>query len=173
MTNLNYMKAGDYSIPNLRLSETPEIGKYGRMRRNYLKEHRPILYNRLLLTEKLYPHLADIDQTANRRLGQLMDEMMTIKRSDGGAESDRYDEVDGADEQSEISGGGNDSERADLQLKPTRGEQISLLSRVILDQRTNKLNQLNERKLRRFPLFRLQGRFSRQFCVIQSLRMNG
>ena len=75
MTNLNYMKAGDYSIPNLKLSETPEIGKYGRMRKKYLKEHRPILYNRLLLSEKLYPHLAEIDQTANRRLGQLMDEL--------------------------------------------------------------------------------------------------
>ena len=75
MTNLNYTKTGDYNIPNLKLSETPEIGKYGRMRRNYLKEHRPVLYNRLLLSEKLYPHLSEIDQTANRRLGQLMDEL--------------------------------------------------------------------------------------------------
>ena len=75
MTNLNYTKTGDYSIPNLKLRETPEIGKYGRMRRNYLKEHRPVLYNRLLLSEKLYPHLVEIDQTANRRLGQLMDEL--------------------------------------------------------------------------------------------------
>ena len=80
MTNLNYMKAGDYSIPNLKLRETLEIGKYGRMRKKYLKEHRPVLYNRLLLSEKLYPHLAEIDQTANRRLGQLMDE---LKRSNG------------------------------------------------------------------------------------------
>ena len=84
MTNLNYMKAGDYSIPNLKLSETPEIGKYGRMRRNYLKEHRPILYNRLLLSEKLYPHLAEIDQTADRRLGQLIDE---LARSSGADET--------------------------------------------------------------------------------------
>ena len=80
MTNLNYTKTGDYSIPNLKLSEVPEIGKYGRMRKKYLKEHRPILYNRLLLSEKLYPHLAEIDQTSNRRLGQLMDE---LKRSSG------------------------------------------------------------------------------------------
>ena len=84
MTNLNYMKAGDYSIPNLKLSETPEIGKYGRMRKKYLKEHRPILYNRLLLSEKLYPHLVEIDQTANRRLGQLMDE---LARSSGADET--------------------------------------------------------------------------------------
>ena len=75
MTNLNYMKAGDYNIPNLKLSETLEIGKYGRMRKKYLKEHRPVLYNRLLLSEKLYPHLAEIDSAAKRRLGQLMDEL--------------------------------------------------------------------------------------------------
>ena len=73
-------KTGDYNIPNLKLSETPEIGKYGRMRKKYLKESRPILYNRLLLSEKLYPHLAEINQAANRRLGQLMDE---LKHSSG------------------------------------------------------------------------------------------
>ena len=42
MTSLNYTKTGDYQIPNLTLSDTPQIGKYGRMRRSYLKEHRPI-----------------------------------------------------------------------------------------------------------------------------------
>ena len=82
MTNLNYMKAGDYSIPNLKLSETPEIGKYGRMRKKYLKESRPILYNRLLLSEKLYPHLAEIDSTAKRRFEQLMDELKRLSRVD-------------------------------------------------------------------------------------------
>ena len=50
-----------------------------------------------------------------------------VERSDGETESDRPDEVDRADERSEVSGGGNDSERADLQLIPTRGEQLSLL----------------------------------------------
>lgn len=50
-----------------------------------------------------------------------------FERSDGGVESNRPDEVDGADEHSEISGGRDDSERADLQLIPTHGEQLSLL----------------------------------------------
>ena len=77
MTSLNYTKTGDYQIPNLTLQnqQTQELGKYGRMRREYLKEHRPILYNRMILSEKLYPHLAEIDATANRRLAQLMDEL--------------------------------------------------------------------------------------------------
>ena len=82
MTNLNYTKTGDYNIPNLKLSETPEIGKYGRMRRNYLNVHRPVLYNMLLLSQKLYPYLAEIDQTSKRRLGQLMDELVRSSGAD-------------------------------------------------------------------------------------------
>lgn len=72
--NLTYTRNGDYLIPDLKLSEQPEkpLGKYGRMRKTYLKEHRPILYNRLLMSEKLYPHLLEIDRTANSRLEQLM-----------------------------------------------------------------------------------------------------
>ena len=56
MSKLTYLRCGDYDIPNLKLSEQPEtsIGKYGRMRKSYLKEHRPILYNQLLMSEKLY-----------------------------------------------------------------------------------------------------------------------
>ena len=55
MSKLTYIRCGDYDIPNLKLSEQPEtsIGKYGRMRKSYLKEHRPILYNQLLMSEKL------------------------------------------------------------------------------------------------------------------------
>ena len=75
MTSLNYTKTGDYQIPSLTLSDTPQIGRYGRLRRDYLKNHRPILYNRLILSEKLYPHLVEIDQTANRRMEQLMNEL--------------------------------------------------------------------------------------------------
>ena len=60
---LTYTKCGDYLIPDLVLSDTKEyhIGKYGRLRRAYLKEHRPILYTDLIVTEKLFPHLEEID----------------------------------------------------------------------------------------------------------------
>ena len=65
-------------IPNLKLSEQPEtsIGKYGRMRKSYLKEHRPILYNQLLMSEKLYPHLLEIDRTAQERVDTMLPHMM-------------------------------------------------------------------------------------------------
>ena len=67
---LTYTQYGDYLIPNLVLSDTREyhIGKYGRMRRVYLKDHRPALYSILLLTEKLFPHLAEIDAACKTRL---------------------------------------------------------------------------------------------------------
>ena len=70
---MNYIQNGDYLIPDLKLSQQPEkpLGKYGRMRKAYLKEHRPILYNQLLMSEKLYPHLLEIDETAQSRLEQL------------------------------------------------------------------------------------------------------
>ena len=59
--NLTYIQNGDYLIPDLSLSEQPEkpLGKYGRMRKAYLTPPRPILYNQLLMTEKLYPHLRE------------------------------------------------------------------------------------------------------------------
>ena len=80
MEELTYSRNGDYLIPDLTLSKQPEtpLGKYGRMRKTYLKEHRPILWNRLILSEELYPHLREIDETANRRLEQMMPEMMRL-----------------------------------------------------------------------------------------------
>ena len=75
--SLTYTMNGDYQIPDLKLTEQPEkpLGKYGRMRKAYLKEHRPLIYNQLLLTEKLYPHLIEIDETAQSRLEQLMPQL--------------------------------------------------------------------------------------------------
>ena len=78
MSSLTYRQNGDYQIPNLSLSDQnrQSLGKYGRMRKTYLKEHRPILWNSMILSETLYPHLREIDQTANSRLEQMMPQMM-------------------------------------------------------------------------------------------------
>ena len=75
--SLTYTMIGEYQIPDLKLTEQPEkpLGKYGRMRKAYLKEHRPLIYNQLLLTEKLYPHLIEIDETAQSRLEQMMPQL--------------------------------------------------------------------------------------------------
>ena len=76
--NLTYARCGGYKIPNLTLSETENkpLGKYGRMRKKYLQEHRPVLWNSMILSEKLYPHLREIDEAANARLEKLMSELM-------------------------------------------------------------------------------------------------
>ena len=76
MINLTYQKNGDYEIPNLRLQEMSQpLGKYGRMRKKYLQEHRPVLWNQMILSETLYPHLLEIEQTAQRRLDTMLQQM--------------------------------------------------------------------------------------------------
>lgn len=74
---LTYSLCGDYLLPNLVPEDTKEyhIGKYGRMRRAYLKGHRPALYNSLLLAGKLLPHLAEIDTACHSQL-EIMEAAM-------------------------------------------------------------------------------------------------
>ena len=78
MKKLTYTRCGGYYIPDLKLSEQPEapIGKYGRMRQRYLKEHRPGLYSSLILSEKLYPHLLEIDRAARERMDTMLPRMI-------------------------------------------------------------------------------------------------
>lgn len=78
MMKISYKQAGDYLIPDLKLPDQPEkpLGKYGRMRLNYLKEHHKGLYTVMLLNGTLVDHLHEIDEAAYRRLEQMMPEMM-------------------------------------------------------------------------------------------------
>ena len=76
-SNLSYTQTGDYLLPNLTLSQ-PKIplGKYGRMRRTYLMNHRPVLYNSMLLNGSLYPTLTELEQTAAAMKKQLMADLL-------------------------------------------------------------------------------------------------
>ena len=67
----------NYEIPAIGFSEaaTENLGKYGRMRKQYLQAHRPELYKSLLLSGTLHTHLLEIDQTARKRLELMMPEM--------------------------------------------------------------------------------------------------
>ena len=69
-----YRREGDFLIPNLVLPDTGDyqIGKYGRMRRRYLKEHRRVLYTNLLTSGNLRCHLAKIDQACNERIESIV-----------------------------------------------------------------------------------------------------
>ena len=73
---LNYKTVNGYQIPDLKIpDEQVTLGKYGRMRKAYLQEHRRMLFNSLLLTGELTAHLAEIDRTANERVSRMVSEM--------------------------------------------------------------------------------------------------
>ena len=74
--NINYIRSGDYFIPDLELTEeSRSIGKWVRMRREYLREYHPIRYNSLLLSGELWTYLADLNQQAQDRLEQMIHQM--------------------------------------------------------------------------------------------------
>ncbi len=72
-----YRQAGDYFIPNLTLPDTGDyqLGKYGRMRRTYLKEHHKVLYTNLVVEGKLFEHLTEIGQSCNKRMEIIVSAM--------------------------------------------------------------------------------------------------
>jgi hypothetical protein len=73
---LTYSKCSDYFLPNLKLSDptdAPPLGKYGRMHKAFLKEHKSALYNQLLLSERLYPLCRAVDVSAAERLTAIGD----------------------------------------------------------------------------------------------------
>ena len=72
-----YTQSGDYYIPDIALPESGnrKIGKYGRMRHQYLKEHRPVIYSTMILDGTLWDHLAEVDIACNNRLDVLLSGM--------------------------------------------------------------------------------------------------
>ena len=74
MNEMNYRQVGDYQIPNMVLENQSDrvLGKYGRMRRAFLEQNNPMLLNDMILTESLFPHLWEIEDTAKSRVDQLM-----------------------------------------------------------------------------------------------------
>ncbi len=76
-----YTQVGDYYIPALVLPDTEEyqIGKYGRMHRSYLKEHRPVLYAHYLTSGTLHRHLAEIDKSCNERMSIICEAMARLE----------------------------------------------------------------------------------------------
>ena len=75
-----YVKVGDYYFPNLELPPaTGDIGFWGRRRKQYLREHRPVLFNELLLTGELSKYLVQVNQEATERLESLILDMKTAQ----------------------------------------------------------------------------------------------
>ena len=77
---VTYRTEGDYQLPNLTVPETPTVGKYGMLRRSYLRNHRNGIYTGMLLSGKLNSHLEEIDRQASEMLESLT---MQIAQSQG------------------------------------------------------------------------------------------
>lgn len=75
---LTYHKEGDYLLPNLTVPEAPKLGKYGMLRREYLRKHRNGYYTGLQLSGKLDRHLKEIDQQAKEMVERLVFQMVKI-----------------------------------------------------------------------------------------------
>ena len=74
---IHYTLHGDYYLPDLGLPEkaSAPLGRYGRIRKAYIEEHRPGLYERLLLSGKLYEHLVEIDTCCTERMERMLNRM--------------------------------------------------------------------------------------------------
>ena len=78
--NISYIRSGDYYIPDLKLpEETRPIDKWGRMHREYLKEHHPIQYTNLVLSCRLWTYLADLNEQTQERLDRIIQQMKTVE----------------------------------------------------------------------------------------------
>ena len=91
MEQIIYIKVGDYFVPDWKLPEEARpIGRWGRIHRDYLKEHRPVLFNQLVLSGNLSTYLADINEQAQQRGAVLITQLI--------ARNNVTEELKGADQ---------------------------------------------------------------------------
>ena len=78
---LTYTECGDYYIPDLKAPEAPAypIGKYGRLRKCYLAEHRPVLYETMILGGTLWDHLSEIERSCRDRMECIVSERVKVE----------------------------------------------------------------------------------------------
>ncbi len=76
---LTYHKEGDYLLPNLTVPEAPKLGKYGMLRRCYLRKNRQGIYTGLLLNGKLNKHLEEVDRQADEMVKRLISQMVKLQ----------------------------------------------------------------------------------------------
>ena len=78
--NINYIRSGDYFIPDLKLpEETRPIGRWGRTHRDYLKKYHPVQFNTLALSGNLWAYLADMNEQAKQRMEALVAQMQSAE----------------------------------------------------------------------------------------------
>ena len=78
MSELTYTRSGDYLIPDLTVPESPKLGKYGMLRRTFLRKHRDGIYTGMLLNGTLNSHLEEVDRQAQKMLDDLTEQMKAL-----------------------------------------------------------------------------------------------
>ena len=68
----SYIRVSDYLFPDLIITDSTPLGKWGLLRKRYLKEHRPALYSSMLLTGELDQHLVEIDHACQERMDRIV-----------------------------------------------------------------------------------------------------
>lgn len=118
-TEIHHAHVGEYQLPLLTLPQTDDtepLGKYGRMRLAYLKNQRPVLYNRMLLNGTIWPHLQDVQKTACAWLERTMTNLLDkVPRAGQRA---RTASLGGAHERAESAGGGGGEENRVCRMIP-------------------------------------------------------
>ena len=77
---LEYIRNGDYYIPNLTIQkEDRSIGKWGRMHREFLREHHPIQFSQMVLADTLFTYLADLNEQSQQRMETLISQMQVAE----------------------------------------------------------------------------------------------
>lgn len=82
MNEITYTRNGDYFIPNITIKKHKPIGRYGMLRKAYLRGYRPILFNELVLSEKLYDDCAEVDAACRNRIELMMPELAKTAGAD-------------------------------------------------------------------------------------------
>ena len=112
---LNFIKCGDYYVPDIKLAKPNiRLGKWGRMRKEYLRLAHPILFSDMVLSETLYEHCAEIEEAAT---GNHHSAACKGIRRDGAVESRKPNRMGSPDERLRCTGRGNHQGRTDLLLR--------------------------------------------------------
>ncbi len=80
---ITYTKKGNYYVPNIDFSKvliTKDVGMYGRMRKEYLKEHLPITHTQLLMSGELEAHLLEVNKQATEMIKRIMEDLKKVQK---------------------------------------------------------------------------------------------
>lgn len=131
MREITYSQNGEYQIPDISLEETRgTIGKYGLMRKEYLRNHKVARFNILTLQNRLDSHLMEIDSQARQRVDNLMSELLEKTRHRTNGRRDGMDQTHEPD-QSTGRGTGNSGDYLQLSLFPTEEEQLGEIRKAV------------------------------------------